>query len=106
MVWGMTDTDAAIVTGLDDLVQALADLANLDDTDRVTAARRLAVSMPQQLAALADAWTWELTRTRTQLDTARGLGVSRSQVERAITRHNGRQRNAALTRSRGEQGKL
>jgi hypothetical protein len=76
------------VTTLADLIKAVRDLEQLDDVARIGAARSLARSIPGQLARLADEWTYDLTRHRTALDVARTLGVSRSQVSNAVTRHN------------------
>jgi RNase P protein component len=73
-----------------ELAQAVADLELLDDIDRVIAARALVQSLPQQLAAIADAATYDATREVSQPTVAVRLGVTKSQVERAITRHRAR----------------
>lgn len=78
-------TDAPLT--LADLANALSELHLLDDVSFVQAARRMAVSLPQQLARLADERTFELTRTDTQPNVAARLGVTKSAVERAVTRH-------------------
>lgn len=75
------------VPTLDELVDALAAVREMDDADQVIALRRLAVSMPRYLAAYADAATFALTRHLSQSTAATRVGVSVSQVERAITRH-------------------
>lgn len=79
----MTDAPHTIA----ELVEALAALDQLDDAAMVQAARRLAVSLPRQLARLADERTFDMTRTDSQPNVAARLGVSKSQVERAVTRH-------------------
>jgi hypothetical protein len=75
-----------------EIAALVASLDQLDDTDRIAAARRLALSLPQHLAVHADAWTYELTRSETRQTIGMRLGVTLSQIERAITRHMHRQR--------------
>ena len=48
------------------------------------------MSLPRHLAAIADEATYAATRTETQPHVAAHLGVTVSQVERAITRHRAR----------------
>lgn len=87
-------TDAVPTPAIAELAEAIAALDTLDDTDRIAAARRLAVSAPQVLARHADEWTYDATRTTQQHTVARRLGVTPSQIERAIARH--RQRHPGL----------
>jgi hypothetical protein len=80
---------------LAEIAAAIADLETMDDAARAAAARRLARSVPQHLAAIGDASVYALTRTDTQPSVAARLGVSKSWVENAITRHVARSRSVS-----------
>lgn len=75
-----------------EIAALVSSLDQLDDLDRIASARRLAVLLPQQLAAYADEWTYDATRTQTHQTIAGRLGVTQSQIERAVTRHGHRVR--------------
>lgn len=70
-----------------EIAAAIAELDELDDVARAAAARRLARSVPGQLARLADAATYAATREATQSTVAARLGVNKNQIEKIVTRH-------------------
>lgn len=84
--------DAHTMTTVAELAAAIEELDQLDDVARVAAARRLALSMPKHLAAIADETTYAITREVSQPVVAERLGVTVKQVERAVTRHRARTR--------------
>lgn len=86
----MTTHTAPPAPDLADLAAALADLARLGDVDRALAARRLAASLPAQLAAIADAAVYAATRGATYATVAGRLGVSVKAVEKAVRQHRAR----------------
>jgi hypothetical protein len=92
----MTTTDAhlsfaALAESAQQFADAVAELAQFDYVGCASAARRLAETaharLSAQLAAVADQATYEATRVETQPVVAARLGVTRSAVEAAVTRH-------------------
>ena len=83
---------------IDEIADAVRDLDNYTGPALIQQTRKLVTSVASQLAALADAATFEMTRDTTQQAVADAIGVSRSQVENAVTRHLRRVRAGAVTR--------
>jgi hypothetical protein len=84
---------------LDDL---RAWLDGLQPAERVHLARLLADTRTAgELAAMADATIYELTRHARSVDVAGQLGLSERQVRRAVEQHCARARAAAHQRAQG-----
>lgn len=73
---------------LDELRAELELLADLSGLDRARAARRLTTAQVQEvIGAAGDEGVWQATREKSYREVAAELGISYSNVNRAVTRH-------------------